>query len=72
MDIYTKLVLTIIAIALSAIALRGAGIPALAQSSGPVQVMICGAETNPRAAGQLGCARILTDNNGIGRLLVTQ
>jgi hypothetical protein len=72
MDIYTKGVLTIIAVALSVIAFRGAGVPALAQSSGPVRVVICGAEANPRAFDQLGCARILTDNTGIGRLLVTQ
>ena len=71
-DIYTKLVLTIIAVALSVIALRDVGVPAFAQSSGPVQEVICGAETNPRAFGQLGCARILTDNTGVGRLLVTQ
>ena len=72
MDIYTKVVLTIIAVALSAIAVREAGVPAFAQSSEPVRVVICGAETNPKAFNQLSCVRILTDNNGIGRLLITQ
>ena len=71
MDIYTKVVLTIIAIALSIIALREAGVPAFAQSSAPVRVVICGAEANPNA-GQFGCARILTSNQGVGRLLVAQ
>src|SRR6476660_7071581 len=47
MDIYTKVVLTVIAIALSIIALREAGVPAFAQSSAPVRVVICGAEANP-------------------------
>jgi hypothetical protein len=71
MDIYTKVVLTIIAVALSIIALREAGVPALAQSSAPVRVVICGAEANSRANDQLSCARILTDRQGgVGRLLV--
>jgi hypothetical protein len=72
MDIYTKVVLTIIAIALSVIALREASVPAFAQSSAPVRVVICGAEANPKASGQLGCARILTSNHGVGRLLIAQ
>jgi hypothetical protein len=72
MDIYTKVVLTIIAVALSIIALRGSGVPALGQSSALTRIVICGAEANPRASNQLGCARVLTDNNGIGRLLITQ
>jgi len=71
MDVYTKVVLTIIAVALSIIALREAGVPALAQSSALVRVVICGADANPNA-GQFGCARILTSNQGVGRLLIAQ
>jgi len=70
MDIYTKVVLTIIAVALSIIALREAGVPALAQSN--TRIFVCGAEANPRSYGQLGCASVLTDNNGLGRLLIAQ
>jgi hypothetical protein len=72
MDIYTKVVLTIIAAALSIIALREVGVPALAQSSPLTRIVICGADANPRFSGQLGCARVLTDNNGLGRLLIAQ
>jgi hypothetical protein len=72
MDIYTKAVLTIIAVALSIIALREAGVPALAQSSAPVRVVICGAEANPKASGQFNCARVLTRNHDVSRLLVAQ
>jgi len=72
MDIYTKVVLTIIAVAPSIIALKGAGMPALAQSGGVTRVVICGAEANPRGSGQLSCARVLTDINGVGRLVITQ
>ena len=48
MDVYSKVVLTIIAIALSVIALREAGVPAFAQSSAPVRVVICGASKSQR------------------------
>jgi hypothetical protein len=71
-DSYTKIVLTIIAVALSVIALRDAGGPAIAQSSGLARVVICGAEANPRANSQLGCASVLTDERGIGRLVIAQ
>jgi hypothetical protein len=69
LDVYTKVVLTLIALALSVIALRAAGVPALAQSSGIVRVVICGTEV--RSPNQLGCAGVLTDQRGIGRLVVT-
>jgi hypothetical protein len=72
MDIYTKVVLTIIAVALSVIALREAGIPALAQSSALTRIVLCGADANPNRYGQLGCASVLTDNKGIGRLVIAQ
>ena len=72
MDIYTKVVLTIIAVALSIIALREAGVPALAQSSAVTRIVVCGAEANRRAHGQLGCAKVFTDNTGVGRLLIAQ
>lgn len=72
MDIYTKVVLTVIAVALSIIALREAGVPALAQSSALTRIVLCGADANPKLYGQLGCASVLTDNNGIGRLVIAQ
>ncbi len=71
-DIYSKVVLTVIAVMLSVLALRSAGIPAFGQSGGVVRVVICGADANPRAAGQLACAQILTDQTGVGRLIVTR
>jgi len=71
MDIYTKGVLTIIAVALSVIALRDTGVPAFAQSGGFTRVVICGAEASPKVEGQWGCASIRTDERGVGRL-VTQ
>ena len=72
LDIYTKVVLTIIAVALSIIALREAGVPALGQESALTRIVICGAEASPKYYGQVGCASVLTDNNGIGRLVMTQ
>jgi hypothetical protein len=72
LDTYSKVVLTVIAIALSVIALREAGVPALAQSGGIVRVVVCGEEANARVPNQLGCAKIFTDERGFGRLLVTR
>jgi hypothetical protein len=71
-DMYTKVVLTMIAVALPVIALRDAGVPAFAQSSEPIRVVICGAEAYSRASNRLDCARVLTDHHGIGRLVVTR
>ena len=46
-DRYTKAVLTVIALALSAIAVRSAGGPAIAQSRDTVQkVVVCGENGN--------------------------
>lgn len=48
MDIYTKAVLTIIAIALTAIAIENSGIlPAHAAQQGVMSVQICGVGSNP-------------------------
>jgi hypothetical protein len=71
MDIYTKVVLTIIAVALSESRLEKLGLQPL-HSRVPTPAVICGADANPRFSGQLGCARVFTDNNGIGRLLIAQ
>jgi hypothetical protein len=72
MDSYTKIVLTVIAGALSVIALRDAGGPAIAQSGGYARVVICGNQANPRATDQVGCASVLTDERGVGRLVIAQ
>jgi hypothetical protein len=69
LDLYTKAVLTVIAIALSVIAFRAAGLTAVAQQGGLVRVQICGREANPRAGNPLTCASILTDGRGVGHLV---
>jgi hypothetical protein len=73
MDKYTKVVLTLIAVALSIIALRDVGvpIPAFAQS-GIVQVKICGLEANRRVNNAGGCAHVFTDGNGFRHVVVAQ
>ncbi len=71
MDIYTKVILTVIAVALSVIALGKMGVPAFAQG-GIVRVELCGGEVNPKANSSVSCAQVLTDSRGIRRLIVTQ
>ena len=73
LDVYTKTVLTVIAVALSVIAIRDVGdviSPAFAQRI--TQVEICGQEVNPNAPSAVSCAEMLTDHDGIRRLLVTR
>jgi hypothetical protein len=63
MDRYTKIILTVIAAALSVIALQNTRIvPAFAaqQSAAPVQVQICG--INPSAFGAWNCASMVGDS----------
>jgi hypothetical protein len=70
LDLYTKVVLTVIAITLSVIAARDVGIPAFAQTITKVEV--CGQEVNARAPYTVSCAELLTDNDGVRRLIVTR
>jgi hypothetical protein len=70
LDLYTKVVLTVIAITLSVIAARDVGVPAFAQTI--TKVEICGQEANPRAPYAVSCAQLLSDNDGIRRLIVTR
>jgi hypothetical protein len=70
LDLYTKVVLTVIAVALSVIALRNIGVPAFAQSI--TQVELCGQEVNPNAQRLVSCVQFLTDHDGVRRLLVTR
>ncbi|WP_395666494.1 hypothetical protein [Methylocella sp.] len=62
MDLYSKIVFTVIALALSAIALQNAGVPVLAQGAGPQLVRICGfVGDNERFGGH--CAAV--DKGGV-------
>ena len=69
LDIYTKLLFTVIAVALSVIAIRDVGVPAFAQRI--TQVELCGQELNPRLP-RVSCAEFLTDNDGVRRLVITR
>jgi hypothetical protein len=71
LDIYTKVVLTVIAVALSAIAIENVSAGAFAQTI-TAQVELCGQELNPAARRPVGCAEILTGNDGVRRLVVTR
>jgi hypothetical protein len=70
LDIYTKVVCTVIAVALSAIAIENVGADAVAQRF--TQVELCGQELNPRAQRSISCAEVLTGNDGVRRLVITQ
>ncbi len=70
LDIYTKVVMTVIAVALSVIAVRDMGFPAFAQGITPVE--ICGQEINRKAPTSISCAEVLTDYDGTRRLIVTR
>jgi hypothetical protein len=70
LDIYTKVVFTVIAVALSAIAIENVGAGAFAQ--GITQVELCGQELNPSVRRPVSCAEILTGNDGVRRLVITR
>ena len=70
MDTYTKIVLTAIALALWLIVARDIAVPAFAQRI--IQVELCGQEVNPKTQRTISCAEMLTDNDGIRRLVVTR
>jgi hypothetical protein len=70
MDMYSKCVLTVIALALSVIALQGAGVvPAWAQQQQqPMKVIICGGREDSMA--HYYCADVVEDNAGQRALAV--
>jgi hypothetical protein len=70
LDKYTKVVLTVIAVALCVIAFENFPIPAFAQSFNRVE--LCGQELNRGASASISCAMFLTDNDGVRRLVVTR
>jgi len=71
LDTYTKVVFTVIAVALSAIAIENVGAGASAQVI-TAQVELCGQELNPAARRPVSCAEILSGNDGVRRLVVTR
>ena len=71
LDVYTKVVFTVIAVALSAIAIENVGAGAFAQSI-TAQVELCGQELNPNFRRPVSCAEILTGNDGVRRLVVAR
>jgi hypothetical protein len=67
---YNKAMLTVIALALSVIAIREVGVPAFGQKV--IQVEICGQEVNRGVGTSVSCAEMLTDHDGVRRLIVTK
>jgi len=62
-DLYTKAVLTVIAVSLSAIALQHTIPSAFAQNNQPVKVIICDPNFYPAECASVRGSRLKIDNN---------